>query len=63
MTAAPLECPTPYKRKHPTEHHAGQAISRAWRRGKHGGALPVRCYLCPCGAWHITSKPLRPGQS
>lgn len=59
MTSPLPECPTPFKRKHPTKHHATQAMSRAWRRARHGGALPTRVYLCPCGAWHLTSKPDR----
>ena len=60
MTTPPPECVTPYKRKHPTQFHAEQALARTWKRGRHGGALPVRVYQCPCGAWHLTSKPLRP---
>lgn len=52
-------CPTPGKKRYPSRDHADEGMAIMWRRGTHGGYLPVRVYLCPCGSWHLTHKPAR----
>lgn len=51
-------CPTPHKLAHPTPWQADAALGKAWRRGRNTH-LPCRAYHCQCGAWHLTSQPLR----
>lgn len=51
-------CPTPHKVQFPSEEHADNALGHAWQNMR-GGYLPRRAYLCPCGLWHLTHKPLR----
>lgn len=50
------DCPTPQKVAHPTRQQADRALGRAWRQGRNAH-LPCRAYHCPCGMWHLTSKP------
>ena len=47
------------KIKHPTEWQANNVIARAWAGAMQwqGKRLPIRCYKCRCGFWHLTSKP------
>ncbi|AYN58528.1 hypothetical protein HOU70_gp47 [Arthrobacter phage Liebe] len=47
-------CPHPAKGAYADE----AAVSAALRRSRVSG-LPIRVYPCPCGAWHLTSKPDR----
>lgn len=50
-------CPRPAKVRFPSSVDADRALGRAWRQMR-GCRLPVRAYLCPCGHWHLTHKPL-----
>lgn len=47
-------CPTPWKKRHPTEWQAENALSSMWRHRRHGGPLPTRVYPCDCGGYHTT---------
>ena len=63
LTGSDLRCPLSGKAAYPTEEKANRAIeiahnSPTWEN-HHGGRLPVRAYLCECGWWHMTSRPLR----
>ncbi|AZG44448.1 hypothetical protein D7316_01034 [Gordonia insulae] len=51
-----LACPTPDKEAFDAEVLARDGITRIRQRS--GPGVPLRCYECVCGAWHITSKPV-----
>ena len=52
-------CPARGKRRYPTREDAERGLGNIWAHGhnKGPGSLPCRAYLCPCGNWHLTSKP------
>jgi hypothetical protein len=52
-----VTCPTPDKEAFGAEVLAREGITRI--RQRTGPRVPLRCYECVCGAWHITSKPPR----
>lgn len=52
-------CPTPDKHAYENPYTARKGLSRALRKGAHGGRLPRRFYRCPCGKYHLTHKPRR----
>ena len=52
-------CPTPNKNAYPNREQAHASLRRQWRQPRPGKHLPTRVYRCPCGAWHLTSKPDR----
>ena len=53
------KCPKPHKRKYATQQDADEALGKEWREGRRKH-MPIRAYLCVCGQWHTTSKPLWP---
>lgn len=58
-------CPTPKKVDFFTQHAAQASMDRIHRgiaeRGgqRPGEVLPTRVYMCPCGMYHLASKPER----
>lgn len=50
------DCPTPRKRRFKTQANAENEIERFWASGR-AQKMPCRTYLCPCGRWHMASKP------
>ena len=52
-------CPTPKKYAYRTRGEAQATLRRQWRQPRPGKHLPTRAYHCPCGAWHLSSKPER----
>ncbi len=52
-------CPYPGKRKYRTQEAAESDMHHFWATGGRGKVMPCRVYLCSCGRWHMTSKPLR----
>ncbi|AWY06540.1 hypothetical protein HOT45_gp38 [Gordonia phage Trine] len=56
----PTPCPRKGKRKFATEADAERTLHNIWRNGWHRGPgyMPCRSYLCRCGHWHLTSRPL-----
>lgn len=50
-----MTCPTPHKRAYRKRTSAIAAAIRASRR-----LGPLRPYLCPCGRWHLSTKPKIP---
>ncbi|AXH70435.1 hypothetical protein HOT75_gp048 [Gordonia phage Daredevil] len=54
-------CPTPSKTVYGSGYEAERAMYKMWRAGRarRGNKLPSRTYRCPCGKWHLTSKPKR----
>lgn len=52
-------CPTPNKHAYPNREQAHASLRRQWRQPRPGKHLPTRAYRCPCGAWHLSSKPGR----
>lgn len=60
-TSGNPNCPTPHKLAFHSEQHALQVL-RYW--GYDGRPTrPQRAYQCPCGAWHLTSKPAKTTQT
>lgn len=55
----PPECPTPYKDAFRSEADARDGISRIRTRVLGRDSPSLRCYLCTCRSWHITSSPPR----
>lgn len=55
-----MHCPTPQKKRFHTWLDASLELSRALQTGRQR-KLPQRIYKCPCGRFHLTSKPI--GQS
>lgn len=53
-------CPTPGKVGFNSRRSAEKGLERFWRTFR-GKKAPVRCYKCPCGRWHHTSKPKAAG--
>jgi hypothetical protein len=51
-------CPTPGKVAYRDVAAAGMALATLVFRDEPGHA-EKRTYLCPCGAWRLTSKPAR----
>lgn len=51
-------CPTPHKMRYRSAELADDALGFAWQYMR-GCYLPSRAYLCPCGVWHLTHKPMR----
>lgn len=52
-------CPSKGKRRFLTEEAAEASLSTIWKYGSRGGGpLPCRSYLCRCGNWHLTGRPL-----
>ena len=49
-------CPTPWKQTFPSRASARDLLRRAKGPTKDG---QIRPYLCPCGAWHLTSMSRR----
>jgi hypothetical protein len=49
-------CPTPYKVAYRDVAAAGMALAKLVFRDE-PGHTEKRTYLCPCGAWHLSSKP------
>ncbi|WP_044027513.1 hypothetical protein [Corynebacterium glutamicum] len=52
-----MQCPTPQKKRFPTWMDAQAELSRALQTGRQR-KLPQRIYKCPCGRFHLTSKPM-----
>lgn len=52
-----MQCPTPQKKRFPTWLDASVELSRALQTGRQR-KLPQRIYKCPCGRFHLTSKPI-----
>ncbi|CPZ76761.1 Uncharacterised protein [Mycobacteroides abscessus] len=53
-------CPTPTKIRFRDRAAASLAMDRIGdRNGQHFANNLVRVYRCPCGGWHITSRPAR----
>lgn len=52
-----MQCPTPQKKRFPTWMDASVELSRALQTGRQR-KLPQRIYKCPCGRFHLTSKPI-----
>lgn len=50
-------CPTPKKRRYPTQRAAELALLEFWRDAPEWKKQIRRVYECPCGQWHTTSKP------
>lgn len=51
-------CPTPDKAAFKTRAEAQSHLGRLWSmKGAPPGKLPCRVYRCPCGMFHLTSKP------
>lgn len=50
-------CPHPGKRRHGNKETAEFHMFNMWRKGR-GTRLICRVYLCQCGVWHTTKKPL-----
>ena len=50
-------CPTPQKRRYANHTQADNAMRKFWATGSKGKPMPCRTYQCPCGGWHLTSKP------
>lgn len=55
--APPTACPTPTKLAFHDQDHAQQTL-RYWNYGN-AAYRPERAYPCPCGSWHLSSKPQR----
>lgn len=51
-------CPTK-KRGYRNRNAAQRKMYQVIHGNCHGGKLPIRVYRCPCGYWHLTSKPKR----
>lgn len=47
-------CPRPDKMPYPSEGVAKLALWRIVTSPTRTLIHPDRCYLCPCGAWHLT---------
>jgi len=56
---ATADCPTPRKLAFPTETAADTFLTHAAYEGRR--YRPIRSYACPCGSWHVTSRPLHAG--
>ena len=51
------ECPTPTKVAFTSRAEAQRGMGSFWRTAGRGKPMPTRVYRCPCGKWHLTSKP------
>lgn len=51
-------CPTATKTAFGTKESADEALAyvQTFPPAELGGKMPVRSYLCKCGAWHLTSS-------
>ena len=56
MTATNAPC---FKVRYRSRRAAEDTLSAIWARVKPGRRLETRAYKCPCGWWHLTSKPAR----
>lgn len=50
------KCPTPWKQSYRDHIAAKLGLSEIQRKGKQGHE-ERRAYHCPCGKFHLTSKP------
>lgn len=58
MTTKHVPCPTPGKSAYDSRAAAERAMGTFWHKMRNESA-PTRSYRCPCGSWHLSSKPRR----
>lgn len=52
-----MTCPHPEKRSFGNKAGAEQCMHAMWRKGRRQ-RIVCRVYLCACGMWHMTKKPM-----